>query len=180
MVTDPCKTCHGDGRQKKKQNITIKVPAGIDSGMRLRMAGYGDAGEGNGPAGDLYVYINVEQHKLFQRDGDDLMLELPISFTEAALGTKKEIPTSIGGCCRVNIPEGAQTGKILRVKNEGAPNVHGHGKGDMLIKIVVETPVDLSEKQKSILKQFAELENEANSPRKQTFMDKIKGFFTKA
>lgn len=178
-ITDPCKSCNSEGRQKKKQNIKIKVPAGIDSGMRLRMAGYGDAGEGSAPPGDLYVYLTVEPHKIFERDGDDLLIELPISFTEAALGAKKEIPTALGGSCRVSIPEGAQSGKMLRVKNEGAPNVHGHGRGDMLIKLLVETPVDLNEKQKNLLKQFAELESEANSPRKQTFMDKVKGFFSK-
>ncbi|NDD57964.1 MAG: molecular chaperone DnaJ [Chlamydiae bacterium] len=179
VVSDPCKDCHGETRIKKKQKVTIKVPAGVDSGMRLRLSGYGDAGEGGGQAGDLYVYINVESHKLFQRDGDDLLLELPISFTEAALGAKKEIPTALGGSCRVNIPEGTQSGKLLRVKNEGCPNVHGQGRGDLLLKIIVETPVDLNEKQKDLLKEFAELEKESNSPRKQTFMDKLKGFFSK-
>jgi molecular chaperone DnaJ len=177
-ISDPCKECHGEGRTKKKQKVTIKVPAGIDSGMRLRLSGYGDAGEGGGPAGDLYVYVTVEPHKLFQRDGDDLLLELPISFTDATLGSKKEIPTALGGVCKINIPEGTQSGKMLRVKNEGCPNVHGQGKGDLLIKVIVETPVDLNEKQKSLLKEFAELEKESNSPRKQTFMDKIKVFFS--
>lgn len=177
-ISDPCKECHGEGRTKKKQKVTIKVPAGIDSGMRLRLSGYGDAGEGGGPAGDLYVYVTVEPHKLFQRDGDDLLLELPISFTDASLGSKKEIPTALGGVCKINIPEGTQSGKILRVKNEGCPNVHGQGKGDLLIKVTVETPVDLNEKQKSLLKEFAELEKESNSPRKQTFMDKLKVFFS--
>jgi len=179
VVTDPCKDCHGAGRVKKKQKVSIKVPAGVDSGMRLRLAGHGDAGEGGGPAGDLYVYITVEPHKLFQRDGDDLLLELPITFSEAALGAKKEIPTALGSTCRINIPEGTQSGKALRVKNEGCPNVHGQGHGDLLIKILVETPVDLNEKQKDLLKQFASLENESNSPRKQTFMNKLKVFFSK-
>ena len=178
-ISDPCKECRGDGRVKKKRKVSIKIPAGVDSGMRMKLSGYGDAGEGGGPAGDLYVYISVEPHKLFQRDGDDLLLELPISFTEATLGSKKEIPTALGGTCRVNIPEGTQSGKMLRVKNEGCPNVHGQGRGDMLIKVVVETPVDLSDKQRDLLCQFAELEKESNSPRMQTFMDKLKGFFSK-
>jgi molecular chaperone DnaJ len=179
IISEPCKECNGQARIKKKQNIKIKVPAGVDSGMRLRLSGHGDAGEHGGPPGDLYVYINVEPHKLFQRDGDDLILELPITFCEAALGSKKEIPTALGGTCRVNIPEGTQSGKVLRVKNEGCPNVHGQGRGDLLIKVVTETPVDLTERQKDILKEFASTEMESNSPRKQTFVDKLKVFFSK-
>lgn len=177
-ITDPCKACHGEGRVKKKQNTTIKVPAGIDSGMQMKMSGYGDAGEGGGPSGDLYVYINVAPHKFFQRDGDDLLIEVPITFSEAALGSKKEIPTALGGALKLTIPEGTQSGKVLKIKNEGVSNVHGQGKGDMLVKLIVETPVDLNEKQKEVLKEFASLEKDHNSPRKKTFFDKIKGFFS--
>jgi len=177
-ITDPCTDCRGEGRVKKKQQIKIKVPAGVDTGMRLRMSGHGDAGEGGGPAGDLYVFVSVEPHSVFERDGDDILVELPLSFSEAALGCKKELPTPNGESCRVSISEGMQTGKILRVKGAGAPNVHGRAKGDMLIKVVVETPVNLSEKQKELLQQFGELEKEQNSPRKRTFFDKIKVFFT--
>ncbi|MCX6988362.1 MAG: molecular chaperone DnaJ [Chlamydiae bacterium] len=179
VISEPCKDCNGQARMKKKKNVSIKVPAGVDSGMRLRLSGHGDAGEDGGPPGDLYVYITVETHKLFQRDGDDLILELPISFCEAALGSKKEIPTALGGTCRLNIPEGTQAGKILRVKNEGCPNVHAQGRGDLLIKVVTETPVDLSERQKEILREFAAMEMGSNSPRKQTFVDKLKVFFSK-
>lgn len=177
-ITDPCKECHGDGRVKKKQHIKIKVPPGVDNGMRLRMSGYGDAGEGGGPAGDLYVFISVEPHSVFQRDGDDVLVELPLSFSEAALGCKKDLPTPLGSSCRINIPEGTQSGKVLRVKGEGSPNVHGRGQGDMLVKVVVETPVSLNEKQKELLRQFAELEKEQNSPRKRSFFDKLKVFFS--
>ncbi|MBS0605054.1 MAG: molecular chaperone DnaJ [Verrucomicrobia bacterium] len=177
-VTDPCSDCHGDGRVKKKQHIKIKVPAGVDTGMRLRMSGYGDAGEGGGPNGDLYVFISVEPHSVFQREGDDISVELPLSFSEAALGCKKELPTPHGGSCRISIPEGTQSGKTLRVKGEGAPNVHGRSKGDMMVKVIVETPVSLSEKQKDLLRQFGELEKEQNSPRKRSFFDKLKVFFS--
>jgi molecular chaperone DnaJ len=177
-ITSPCAQCHGEGRTKEKQRITIKVPPGVDTGMRLRMTGYGDAGEGGGPPGDLYVSITVEPHSVFQREGDDVILELPITFTEAALGCKKELPTPRSGSCRISIPEGTQSGKILRVKEEGAPNVHGRGQGDLLVKIAVETPVALSDKQKELLKAFAELEGDRNSPRKRSFFDKIKDFFT--
>ncbi|HSW87499.1 MAG TPA: molecular chaperone DnaJ [Rhabdochlamydiaceae bacterium] len=178
MIVDPCTACKGMGRIKKKQQVNIKVPPGIDNGMRIRMAGYGDAGEGGGPPGDLYVYINVEPHDVFTRDGDDVIIELPLGFAEAALGCKKELPNPSGGSCRINIPEGTQTGKIFRVKGEGIPNVHGQGKGDLLVKIVIETPVGLNEKQKELLKTFAELEGTQNSPRKRTFLDKMKVFFS--
>ncbi len=178
MITKPCATCQGEGRTKQKQRVTIKVPAGVDTGMRLRMSGYGDAGEGGGEPGDLYVFISVEPHSVFLRDGDDIILELPITFTEAALGCKKELPTPLGGSCRITITEGTQSGKVLRVKEEGAPNVHGRGRGDMLIKISIETPVSLTDKQKDLLKAFSELEGEHNSPRKRSFFDKVKSFFT--
>lgn len=178
QITEPCRECRGDGRVKKKQTIQIKIPAGVDSGMRLRMGGYGDAGEAGGPPGDLYVYITVNPHELFERQGDDVLLELPLSFTEAALGCKKDMPTPSGGNARLTIPEGTQTGKVFRVRGEGAPNVHGEGQGDLLVKISVETPVDLSEKQKELLKDFAALESSHNSPRKRTFFDKLKSLFS--
>jgi molecular chaperone DnaJ len=178
VIVDPCASCKGSGRTKKKQQVNIKIPAGIDNGMRIRMGGYGDAGEGGGPPGDLYVYINVEPHDVFIRDGDDVVIELPLGFSEAALGCKKELPNPLGGSCRINIAEGTQTGKILRVKGEGVPNVHGQGKGDLLVKIIIETPVGLNEKQKELLKAFAELEGTQNSPRKRTFLDKMKVFFS--
>jgi molecular chaperone DnaJ len=178
MITDPCKKCSGKGRLKQKETINIKVPAGVDTGMRLRLSGHGDAGEAGGPPGDLYVYLTVEPHDVFTREGDDIILELPVSFSEAALGCKKELPTPLGSSCRIIIPEGTQTGKTFRVKGEGSPNVHGQGKGDLLVKIILETPVGLSDKQKELLKSFAELEGSQNSPRKRTFLDKIKVFFS--
>lgn len=177
MITEPCTECHGLGRTKKKQQVKLKVPAGVDSGMRLRMAGFGDDGEGGGPAGDLYVFINVEPHPVFERQGDDVIIELPLSFSESALGCKKEIPTPHGTTARLNVSEGTQSDKILRIKGEGIPNVHGQGQGDLLVKISVETPVRLSDKQKKLLEDFAKLETENNSPRKKTFFDKMKSFF---
>ncbi|HNA62290.1 MAG TPA: DnaJ C-terminal domain-containing protein, partial [Rhabdochlamydiaceae bacterium] len=150
---------------------------GIDNGMRLRMGGYGDAGTGGAPAGDLYVYVTVEPHPVFQRDDDDVIVELPLSFTEAALGCKKEIPSPQGNTVRVEIPEGTQPDKVLRIKGRGMPNVHGQGEGDLLIRVSIETPVRLTDKQKDLLTKFAELETEANSPRKKNFFDKVKSFF---
>lgn len=177
MITDPCKTCRGEGRTKEKNRVKVHVPAGVDSGMRLKVTGHGDAGEAGGPPGDLYVFITVEPHGVFERHGDDILLELPIGFAEAALGCKKEIPT-LAGSCRLVIPEGTQNGKTFRVKGEGFPNVHGRGKGDLLVKIVVETPTHLNEKQKDLLKAFGELEGINNLPHKKSFVDKVKSFFS--
>lgn len=176
-ISEYCPNCRGSGRVKEKETIKIKVPAGIDNGMRLRMSGFGDAGEGGGPRGDLYVFITVEPHEFFKREEDNVVVELPISFTEAALGCKKELPTPLGGTARLSISEGTQSGKILRVRGEGAPNVHGHGKGDLLVKVVVETPVGLSDKQKALLEEFHALAGEHNSPQRGSFLDKIKNFF---
>jgi molecular chaperone DnaJ len=176
-ISDPCKSCQGQGRVRKKQSVKIKVPAGVDNGMRLRLAGYGDSGTNGGPTGDLYVYINVDTHPVFERDGDDVYVELPLSFTEAALGTKKEIPSPHGKSIRIDIAEGTQPDKVLRIRGKGIPNVYGQGEGDLLVKISIETPVRLSDKQKKLLQSFAELETEDNSPRKKNLFDKMKSFF---
>lgn len=177
VITDPCTNCHGQGVVKEKQHVKVHIPAGVDTGMRLKMSGYGDAGQGGGPAGDLYVFITVEQHEIFQRDGNDIILDLPISFTEAALGSKKEVPALHGRICRITIPEGTQNGKIFRVKGEGFPNVHGQGHGDLLVRVFVETPTKLTDKQKELLQQFGELEGPSNLPKRKSFLDKIKDLF---
>ena len=179
IITKPCNNCHGHGQVKEKQHININLPAGVDEGMRLKMGGYGDAGEGGGPAGDLYVFIHLKPHDTLIRDGDDVYINVPITFTEAALGTKKEIPTLLGESCKISIPEGTQSDKILRVRSKGFPNVHGQGKGDLLVKVIVETPVKLTEKQKQMLKEFNKTETEANHPQKRSFFDKVKNFFSK-
>ena len=178
LITDPCKTCAGEGRVKTKKHVNVRVPAGIDSGMRLRLSGYGDAGQGNAPAGDLYVFINVEPHEFFERQGNDIVLDLPITFSEAALGCKKEIPSFVSHGVRLVIPEGTQTGKIFRVKGEGFPNVHGSGKGDLLVRVVIETPSKLSERQRALLQEFGELETVSNFPHKKGFVEKLKEFFS--
>lgn len=178
VITDPCKDCKGAGRVKEKQKISIRIPAGVDNGMRLKMNGYGDAGEAGAPPGDLYVNIEVEPHELFQREGDDVLLELPISFVEAALGCKKEVPTPLGQACRANIPEGIQSGQMLRLSGKGFPNVHGQGQGDLLLRILVETPVKLSSKQKELLRSFEESEASQNQPRRNNFLEKLKVFFS--
>jgi molecular chaperone DnaJ len=176
-ITDPCPACKGEGAVKEKQHVKVHIPAGIDTGMRLKVNGYGDAGQGGGPPGDLYVFIQVNAHEVFEREGNDILLDLPISFTEAALGCKKDVPSLFSHNCRITIPEGTQNGKIFRVKGEGFPNVHGQGKGDLLVRIFVETPTKLNEKQKSLLSEFRELEGPANLPKRKGFLDKIKDLF---
>jgi molecular chaperone DnaJ len=177
-ITDPCKACHGLGRTKSKQHVKVHIPAGVDNGMRLKMSGYGDAGENGGPPGDLYVFISVKQHPVFNRDGDDILLDLPIGFADAALGTKKKIPTLFGESL-LTIPEGTQSGKTFRVRGQGFPNVHGRGKGDLLVRIIVETPTHLTSKQKEMLEEFGKTEGIENLPHKKNFMEKVKAFFSK-
>ncbi len=178
VITDPCKKCKGQGAVKEKHHVKVHIPAGVDTGMRLKMSGHGDAGENGGPAGDLYVFINVEAHQIFEREGNDILLDLPISFTEAALGCKKEVPSLFNHVCRITIPESTQNGKVFRVKAEGFPNVHGHGRGDLLVKIFVETPSKLNERQKELLQEFATMEGPSNMPKRDGFLDKIKNFFS--
>jgi molecular chaperone DnaJ len=180
IITDPCRECAGSGRTKEKQKIKVKIPAGVDNGMRLKMSGHGDVGEAGGPPGDLFIDITVEPHEAFQREGDDVYLDLPITFPEAALGCKKEVPTPLGDSYRIQIPEGVQNGKLLRISGKGFPNVHGQSGGDLLLRIIVETPVKLSEKQKKLLRSFEEMETPQNHPRRKTFLDKVKGFFSES
>lgn len=177
VITKMCHSCHGSGKIKEKRPIKIQVPEGVDSGMRLKMSGLGDAGDNGGPPGDLYVYITVQPHELFKREGDNLLLDLPISFTEAALGAKKEIPIlGSGKSYLLSIPEGSQSGTTLRVRNQGVRNVQGHQQGDLLVILKVETPVNLSSEQKKILMDFAKTEKSSNSPHSKSFFDKIKSF----
>lgn len=178
IISDPCKDCQGSGRVKEKQRIKVRIPAGVDNGMRLRMSGYGDAGEAGGPPGDLYVYIQVEADPLFQRDGDDIYIDLPVTFSEAALGCKKEIATPLKESARIQIPEGTQTGHLLRISGKGIPNVHGQGHGDLYVRVAVETPIRLSAKQKALFRDLEEMSQEQNHPRKEGFLANIKGFFS--
>jgi len=180
VITKACSSCHGAGKVKKKETVTIKIPPGVDNGMRLKMSGYGDDGESGGPSGDLYVYIQVEPNQAFQRDGDDVYVDLPLTFSEAALGSQKEIPSPHGKSCKINIPEGTQNGKLFKVRGQGVPNVHGQGTGDLLVRIHVETPIKLTKKQKDILNQFKELESDQNHPQKMGFLEKLKVFFSKS
>ena len=178
MVADPCPSCHGEGRVKKHKTLSVKIPAGVDSGDRIRLAGEGEGGVNGGPAGDLYVVISLKEHPVFKRDGDDLHCEMPISFVIAALGGEVEIPT-LDGHAKIKIPTETQTGKIFRLRGKGIKGVRSHAPGDLLCHMLVETPVNLSERQRELLREFDSLASgRNNNPRAQSFMDKVKAFFS--
>jgi len=179
QISSPCGTCHGSGRVKKQKTLEIKIPAGIDSGMRLRHSGHGEAGSYGAPHGDLYVEIHIKPHNVFERDGDDLHCEMPISFTTAALGGEIEIPT-LDGAARIKIPPETQSGKIFRLRGKGIKNMRTHEHGDLHCHVIVETPVNLTERQKELLREFEEIsqrDSARHNPRAKSWMSKVKEFF---
>jgi molecular chaperone DnaJ len=179
FIPDPCPTCSGDGRIKRNKTLEVKIPAGIDDGMRIRSSGNGEPGVNGGPHGDLYVEIHIKQHAVFQRDGDDLHCEIPISFVKAALGGDIEVPT-LSGKASFTIPEGTQSGKTFRLRGKGVKGVRSGYAGDLFCHVVIETPVKLTEKQKEVLRNFEELTIEGgakHSPQNENWMDKVKKFF---
>ena len=177
IISKVCNTCHGACNTKQKQKISVHIPAGIEGGMRIKLAGKGDSGANDGPNGDLYVNISVQDHKLFGRHGDDIVMEVPLSLSDATLGCKKEIPTLLSGLKMLTIPPSTQHGAIFRIKHEGFPNVHGHGSGDLLITAHIEIPTNLSSKQLELLNEFKKTEVEKNYNRKKSFFTKIKELF---
>jgi len=178
MINDPCNSCHGQGRVEETKTLSVKVPAGVDNGDRIRLGGEGEAGENGGPAGDLYVQIHVKPHEIFERDDNNLLCQVPISVTTAALGGELEIPT-LNGRVKLKIPGESQTGKMFRLKGKGVKPVRGGPVGDLLCKIVVETPVKLTAKQKELLKELdASMKNSSkHNPQSGSWMDGVKKFF---
>ena len=176
IVQEPCTSCHGQGRVKKHKTLSVKIPAGVDEGDRIRLAGEGEAGVNGGPPGDLYVQIHLKTHAIFQREGDDLHCEMPISFATAALGGELEIPT-LDGQARIRIPPETQSGKIFRLRGKGIKGVRSRDPGDMLCHVVLETPVNLSERQKELLREFESHNQGRNNPKSKSFMEKVKEFF---
>lgn len=156
IIPNPCSTCSGTGHVGKERELTLKIPAGVDTGSRLRLTGEGEAGFNGGPTGDLYVVLGVKPHKSFRRDGEDVYLELPVTFPQAALGAEVEVPT-IDGVERISIPEGTQTGTIVKLRGKGVPRLHGGGRGDELIVVTVHTPEKLTREQRTLLEQLAEI-----------------------
>ncbi len=154
VVRNPCKTCHGRGRRERREQLTVKVPAGAENGTRLRYPGLGEAGERGGPAGDLYVYINVGQHEIFERQGPDIHCETGVSFTQAALGATLEIE-ALDGSAQLKVPAGTQTGTTFRIPGRGLPRMRGHGRGDLVVDLRVSVPKRLTRKQRELLEEFA-------------------------
>jgi molecular chaperone DnaJ len=171
IITDPCEACHGTTRVKVQRPVSVKIPPGVDTGSRLRLRGEGEPGEGGGPPGDLYVVIYLEPHGFFERQGDDIFCQAPVSFTQAALGATVDVPT-LEGVEAVQIPRGTQTGTLFRLRGAGMPRLRGHGRGDQVVQVVVKTPTDLTPRQEELLRELAEAAGEHVAPRK-------KGFFRK-
>ena len=176
VLDKPCKACRGEGRREHSSKIKLRIPAGVDTGSRLRSAGNGEAGFRGGPSGDLYVVLHVQAHALFQRDGDDLLCEVPVSFVQAALGAEISVPALDGGTA-IRIPPGTQPGTMFRLKSKGIKNVQGHGRGDLHVRINVEVPTHLSSDQKAKLEEYAVLCNGKESPMSQSFFEKAKKLF---
>jgi molecular chaperone DnaJ len=175
-VDKPCRTCGGAGRRERAAKIKIKVPAGVDGGSRLRSTGNGEAGARGGPAGDLYVVLHVKKHEIFQREGDDLICDVPISFAQAALGTEIEVPT-LDATADIKIPAGTQNGSVFRMKGKGVKNVQGYGNGDLMVRVQVEVPTKLNSTQRAKLEEFAKLCDENVHPNSKGFFDKAKSLF---
>ncbi|HQR04017.1 MAG: molecular chaperone DnaJ [Proteobacteria bacterium] len=178
-IPTPCPSCHGAGRTKTHKTLSVKIPAGIDEGDRIRLSGEGEHGVNGGPAGDLYVQIHIREHPVFQRDHDDLHCEMPISFTTAALGGEIEIPT-LDGAARLKIPTETQSGKVFRLRGKGIKGIRSVGRGDLMCHVMVETPVNLTDRQKELLREFESISQEhaeRHNPRAKGWMDKVKDFF---
>ena len=176
IVKNPCRSCAGHGRVEKDRSLSVNIPAGVETGTRIRLAGEGEAGARGGPSGDLYIFIEMKDHPIFQRDSVHLFCRVPISFATAALGGEVEVPTIDGGKSRVKVPAGAQTGKQMRLRAKGMPALRGGGSGDMVIELAVETPVNLTTRQKEILREFDTLATD-NNPEGSSFFSKVKGFW---
>lgn len=176
IVEKPCKSCHGDGKRQRSSKIKLRIPPGVDAGSRLRSSGNGEAGFRGGPAGDLYVVLHIKAHEIFQRDGDDLLCDVPVSFIQATLGAEIEVPT-LENKATIKIPAGTQPNATFRVKNKGVKNLQGYGHGDLHVRIQVEVPTHLNHEQKTKLHEFAALLDGRETPISQGFFEKAKKFF---
>lgn len=180
-IKQPCTTCHGHGRVEKQKTLSVKVPSGVDNGDRIRLSGEGEAGANGGPSGDLFVQIYVKEHPIFERDGNDLYCEVPIAFVTAALGGELEVPT-LTGKLKLKVPAESQSGKLFRLRNKGVKSVRSGHTGDLLCRISIETPVNLNDEQKDILRQFETATGgskggEKHSPKHSSWLDGVKKFF---
>lgn len=176
IVKNPCKECHGAGRVEKERALSVNIPKGVETGTRIRLAGEGEAGMRGGPPGDLYIFLDVAEHPIFERDNVNLHCRVPVSMTSAALGGDIEVPTIDGGRSRVKIPGGSQSGRQMRLRGKGMPSLRGGAPGDMFIELAVETPVNLTSKQKELLREFEAL-SEDNNPESKSFFKSVKSFW---
>lgn len=176
VLRNPCRACDGSGAVRSQQSLSVKIPAGVDTGSRLKLRGEGEAGYNKGPAGDLYVIVHVREHPLFSRDGTNIVCDVPIGFTQAALGAEIDVPTPHGKV-KMKIPAGTQSGNVFRLKGKGVPDLRGYGHGDALVRVVVETPRKLTAKQRELLEEFARLSGEEVHPIAKGFFDKVKEMF---
>lgn len=176
VITDPCNTCNGRKRVERERTLQVKIPAGVDTGNTIRLTGEGELGSAGGPPGDLYVYLTVEEHSFFTREGQDIICAVPISFAQAALGAEIEAPT-LTGSAKLKIPAGTQPGHVFRLKGKGFPSLRGPGSGDQLCRIVVEVPSKLTAKQKELLQEFDRLSGDNATPITKGFFDKVKEAF---
>lgn len=176
IIKNPCKSCSGQGRTEKDRALSVNIPAGVETGTRIRLSGEGEAGLRGGPAGDLYIFIEVAAHEIFQREGTNLFCRVPVSMAAAALGGDIEVPTIDGGRSRVKVPAGSQSGRQMRLRSKGMPAVRSSQVGDMFIELAVETPVNLTSRQKELLREFEEL-SEDNNPEGSSFFSSVKSFW---
>jgi molecular chaperone DnaJ len=176
VITDPCKKCKGSGRVPKKRIVNIKIPPGVHEGQGIRVANEGEPGRDGGPRGDLYCYVRIKPHEFLQRDGNNLVAVVPISFTQAALGATIDVP-SLDGTRGLKIPPGTQYGSVFRIKGQGLPDVRTGKTGDQLVQVMIETPVKLTAKQEELLRQFAETQNKNVSPQATRFFERLKKYF---
>lgn len=177
VIEDPCKDCRGEGRMDRAQLLNVDIPAGVDTGTRIRLSGKGEAGMRGAPAGDLYIFMHVKRHPVFEREGTTLATRVPVSFTTAALGGSVDIPDPAGGSNSIEIPAGMQSGKQLRKRGAGMPVLQGRGRGDLVVEIVVETPTKLTRRQREILEEFRDTETGEECPESRGFFDKLKDVF---
>jgi len=176
VITDPCPDCGGRKYVEREKTLHVKIPPGVETGSRLRLAGEGEPGMYGGPPGDLYIVIGVKEHPIFTREGDDIWCKVPIGFATAAMGGEIEVPTLVDKV-KVKIPPGTQTDKVFKLKGKGIANVKGYGVGDEMVRVVVETPTHLTERQKELLAEFARLSGEDANPMSKGFFEKVKGLF---
>ena len=176
VITDPCAKCKGEGRVLRQRVVDAKIPGGVEDGTRIRFTGYGEGGLHGGPAGDLYVVLHVKEHPFFEREGNDLHCVIPISFTQAALGTEIKVPT-LEGEQVLKVPDGTQSGTTLRIRGKGVPVLNGHGKGDLFVEVRVQTPGKLNKRQRELLVEFEGMTRVENRPQRRTLMGKVKDIF---